>query len=70
LSLLNKFIFFSFIKTKKLIFFISIYQDILIILEMSYQSIEEYFNQFPDDVETIDVCFKTDHLPDLSRFYK
>ena len=37
---------------------------------MSYQTIEEYFTQFPDDVEKISVDFKTDHLPDLSRFYK
>ena len=37
---------------------------------MSYQTIEEYFNQFPDDVEEIDVEFISDHLPDLSRFYK
>ena len=37
---------------------------------MSYQTIEEYFTQFPDDVEEIDVKFVSDHLPDLSRFYK
>ena len=37
---------------------------------MSYQTIEEYFNQFPDDVEVIQVTFISDHLPDLSRFYK
>ncbi len=45
--------------------------------EIKYQNIEEYFSQFPDDVETIEVCFNSDHLPfnsdhlpDLSRFYK
>jgi Leucine-rich repeat (LRR) protein len=37
---------------------------------MSYQSIEESFTQFPDDVEEIYVNFISDHLPDLSRFYK
>ena len=37
---------------------------------MSYQTIEEYFNQFSDDVEIIKVTFISDHLPDLSRFYK
>ena len=37
---------------------------------MSYQNIEEYFTQFPDDVETITIHCKTDHLPDLSRFCK
>jgi hypothetical protein len=37
---------------------------------MSYQSIEEYFTQFPDDVEEINVNFISHHLPDLSRFYK
>ena len=37
---------------------------------MSYSTIEEYFNQFPDDVEVIDVEFISDHLPDLMRFYK
>ncbi len=37
---------------------------------MSYKTIEEYFTQFPDDAEEIIVDFKTDYLPDLSRFYK
>jgi len=37
---------------------------------MSYQSIEEYFAQIPDDAEKINVNFISDHLPDLSRFYK
>ena len=37
---------------------------------MSYKTIEEYFTQFPDDVETINVTFVSEHLPDLSRFYK
>jgi hypothetical protein len=37
---------------------------------MSYQSIEEYFTQFPDDIEEINVNFISDHLPNLSRFYK
>jgi hypothetical protein len=37
---------------------------------MSFNSIEEYFAQFPDDIETIDVSMQTHYLPDLSRFYK
>jgi len=37
---------------------------------MSYQTIEEYFTQFQDDVEEIHVNFISNHLPDLSRFYK
>jgi Leucine-rich repeat (LRR) protein len=37
---------------------------------MSYNSIEEYFAQFPDDIESIDVSIQTHYLPDLSRFYK
>ena len=37
---------------------------------MSYQSIEEYFAKFPDDIETINVYFDSYYLPDLSRFYK
>jgi hypothetical protein len=37
---------------------------------MNYQTIEEYLTQFPDDVEEINVKFISDHLPDLSRFYK
>ena len=37
---------------------------------MSFQTIEEYFTQFPDDVEEINVTFISNHLPDLSRFYK
>jgi hypothetical protein len=37
---------------------------------MSYQTIEEYFTQFPDDVEEINVKFNSKHLPDLLRFYK
>jgi Leucine-rich repeat (LRR) protein len=37
---------------------------------MSYQTIEEYFTKFPDDVKEINVKFISNHLPDLSRFYK
>ncbi len=37
---------------------------------MNYQTIEEYFTQFTDDVEEIKVQFISNHLPDLSRFYK
>jgi len=37
---------------------------------MSINSIEEYFAQFPDDIESIGVQFQTHYLPDLSRFYK
>jgi hypothetical protein len=37
---------------------------------MSYQNIEEYFAQIPDDAVKINVKFISDHLPDLSRFYK
>ncbi len=37
---------------------------------MSYQSIEEYFAKFPDDIEIINVYFDSYYLPDLSRFYK
>jgi Leucine-rich repeat (LRR) protein len=37
---------------------------------MSFNSIEEYFAQFPDDIESINVSIQTHYLPDLSRFYK
>ncbi len=37
---------------------------------MNYQTIEEYFTQFPDDAEIISVNFNSGYLPDLSRFYK
>jgi hypothetical protein len=37
---------------------------------MSYKNIEEYFAQIPDDAVKINVKFISDHLPDLSRFYK
>ena len=37
---------------------------------MSFNSIEEYFAQFPDDIENIGVSIHTHYLPDLSRFYK
>jgi Leucine-rich repeat (LRR) protein len=37
---------------------------------MSFNSIEEYFAQFPDDIESIGVLIQTHYLPDLSRFYK
>ena len=37
---------------------------------MSFHSIEEYFAQLPDDIETICVPIQTHYLPDLSRFYK
>jgi len=59
-----------FIICKKLNFLISIYQDTSITSEMSYQNIEEYFTQFPDNVEKINVNFISNYLPDLSRFYK
>ena len=37
---------------------------------MSFNSIEEYFAQIPDDIERINVRIQTHYLPDLSRFYK
>ena len=37
---------------------------------MNFNSIEEYFAQIPDDIETIGVQIQTHYLPDLSRFYK
>jgi Leucine-rich repeat (LRR) protein len=38
-------------------------------LKMWFNSIEEYFEQFPDDIQEIDVSIQTPYLPDLSRFY-
>jgi hypothetical protein len=37
---------------------------------MNFNSIEEYFAQFPDDIQEINVSIQTPYLPDLSRFYK
>ena len=37
---------------------------------MKFNSIEEYFAQLPDDIETIGVPIQTHYLPDLSRFYR
>lgn len=37
---------------------------------MSFNSIEKYFTQFPDDIVNIKVSIQTHYLPDLSRFYK
>jgi hypothetical protein len=37
---------------------------------MNFNSIEEYFAQFPDDIVKINVSIHTNYLPDLSRFYK
>ena len=37
---------------------------------MSFNSIEEYFAQFPDDIDKMNVSIQTHCLPDLSRFYK
>ena len=37
---------------------------------MNFNSIEEYFAQFPNDIEYIGVSMNTHYLPDLSRFYK
>ena len=37
---------------------------------MNFNSIEEYFAQLPDDIESIGVPIQTHYLPNLSRFYK
>jgi len=37
--------------------------------KMSFNSIEEYFAQFPDDIQEINVSIQTPYLPNLSRFY-
>ena len=37
---------------------------------MNFNSIEEYFAKFPDDIKSINVSMQTHYLPDLSRFYK
>lgn len=37
---------------------------------MSQKTVEEYFTKFPDNVKKIKVTMKSDHLPNLSRFYQ